>query len=109
MEEKITPSPKNGFQLISKYRGALMGIASIWVFVFHAWISVFPEPQTQFLQTMADIELFVRKLGYTGVDTFLHSPYLSFVYIREDIDLCNTSFDGFPDNDRSKVSCGSCA
>lgn len=94
MEEKITPSPKNGFQLISKYRGALMGIASIWVFVFHAWISVFPEPQTQFLQTMADIELFVRKLGYTGVDTFLllsgmgltyaikKEPLLKFYYRR---------------------------
>ena len=36
---------QNGFQLLSKYRNALMGIAALSIYFVHAWIPITLEPQ----------------------------------------------------------------
>ena len=36
-------SEKNGLALLSKYRGALMGVAALWVLMTHEWQLISPE------------------------------------------------------------------
>ncbi|PWJ71020.1 peptidoglycan/LPS O-acetylase OafA/YrhL [Ruminococcaceae bacterium R-25] len=62
---------KNGFKQISRYRSVLMGLAAIWIFVFHAWIPVFNEPSGTTTSVFHNIEEFVRRTGFYGVDIFL--------------------------------------
>ena len=67
----INSDSRNGFKLVSKYRNALMGLATIWIFVFHTWIPIFNQPENQFFLLLHHIEEFTRKTGFYGVDLFL--------------------------------------
>ena len=62
---------KNGFKQISRYRGVLMGIATIWILAFHVWIPVFNEPSNPVTTVLHYIEEYIRKTGFYGVDIFL--------------------------------------
>jgi len=62
---------KNGFKQLSRYRSVLMGLAAIWIFVFHAWIPVFSENSGTVSSVFHNIEEFVRRTGFYGVDIFL--------------------------------------
>lgn len=62
---------KNGFKQISKYRGMLMGIATIWILAFHVWIPVFNAPSNPVTTVLHHIEEYIRKTGFYGVDLFL--------------------------------------
>lgn len=70
MENKAD-SGSNGFSLIMKYRYVIMGIATIWIFVFHTWIPVFNDTSNSFGLVLHNIEEYLRLIGYCGVDIFL--------------------------------------
>ena len=54
--------------LINKYRGQIMGVAALWIVVYHTWYRIFtPETSPKLLYY---IELAISKLGYFGVDIF---------------------------------------
>ena len=61
----------NGFKLIMKYRYVIMGIATMWIFVFHTWLPVFYEPANGFTMVLHNIEEYMRIMGFCGVDMFL--------------------------------------
>ena len=68
MEENI--SSKNGFQLISKYRGAIMGIAALWIYFFHTWTLMSAPPQEGSFSLIYFLELYTKRIGFAGVDIF---------------------------------------
>ena len=68
MEEKDVS--KNGFLLVSKYRGAIMGIAALWIYVFHAWVIMSPEPEKGSFSLIYFLADYNKRLGYAGVDIF---------------------------------------
>lgn len=62
--EKGMMSTNDGFELLSKYRKAIMGFAALWIWVFHEWVVVFHSP------TLSWLEVFIRRIGFLGVDIF---------------------------------------
>lgn len=50
-----------GVELVSEYRGAIMGLAMLWVMLFHAY-------QFQFQITILDV---LKEYGFLGVDVFI--------------------------------------
>lgn len=70
----------NGFKLIMKYRNVIMGIAAIWIFVFHTWIPLYHEPTNEITLFFHSIEEYVRKMGYCGVDIFLLMSGMGLTY-----------------------------
>ena len=61
----------NGFKLVMHYRNVIMGIATIWVYIFHTWIPVFNDQGGSIMLVFHNVEEYIRKLGYCGVDIFL--------------------------------------
>ena len=57
----MTEQSRGGYELLSRYRGELMGIAMLYVMLFHAY-----ELNVEFLP----FKLF-RAMGFSGVDIFL--------------------------------------
>lgn len=55
-----------GLELISKYRGAIMGFSALLILYFHEWCKLFGN-----CPIIADIETFWKKVGFCGVDIFL--------------------------------------
>lgn len=60
----------NGYQLVSKYRSAIMGIAALWIYIFHAWIILSPEPQAGSFSLLNFLERYIKEIGFAGVDVF---------------------------------------
>ena len=69
MENRDTAD--NGFSLILKHRYVIMGIAAIWIHVFHVYIPVFHSPTNGLTLFLGNIEEFIRRMGYCGVEVFL--------------------------------------
>lgn len=85
MNEKNNEITKNGFLLLSRYRGAVMGIAAIMIFVFHAWISVIPKSPNAAIAFLHDTEFFIRRVSYFGVDIFMLVSGMGLTYaIKKD-------------------------
>lgn len=63
------------FDLVSKYRTELMGVATIWVFVYHKWESVF-----QNIKILNKIEYFIVGNGGVGVDIFLFLSGMGLIF-----------------------------
>ncbi len=61
-----TAPEQDGLQLLSKYRGAVMGFAALWIFVFHEW-----QLTLGGVGTLGWIEVFLKRIGFAGVDIFL--------------------------------------
>ena len=61
----------NGFQLLSKYRSQIMGLAALWIFVFHSWTPIIPSHSEGYLFLFYFIELFIKEIGFCSVDIFL--------------------------------------
>ena len=57
----MTEESRDGYRLLSRYRGELMGLAMLYVMLFHAY-----ELNVAFLP----FKLF-RSMGFAGVDLFL--------------------------------------
>lgn len=68
MDEKDVS--RNGFQQVSKYRGAIMGVAALWIYVFHAWVILSPEPESGRFSLIYFLADYIKRSGYSGVDIF---------------------------------------
>lgn len=66
-DNTLAQKPNTAYGLLSRYRGELMGFATLWVVFFHSPIRV-PSSWPQFLYQPIDI---FRVLGYGGVDLFI--------------------------------------
>ena len=85
MNEKNNEITANGFVLLSRYRGAIMGMAAIMIFVFHAWLAVIPESPVSIISFFHNAELFIRKVSYFGVDIFMLLSGMGLTYsIKKD-------------------------
>lgn len=62
---------RNGFLLLSKYRNAIMGLAAIWVLLFHAWLPIMPASTPEHFNLFGFLEIYFLDIGYCGVDIFL--------------------------------------
>ena len=71
MENADNSISNNGFKLIMQYRNVIMGIATLWIYIFHAWIPIFNNPTGNITLFCHYIEEYIRKMGYCGVDIFL--------------------------------------
>ncbi len=56
---------QDGLKLLSRYRGAIMGFAALWIFFYHEW-----QPMLQ-ATSLAFAEGFIKRIGFCGVDIFL--------------------------------------
>lgn len=61
---------KKGFQLVSRYRSAIMGIAALFILFFHAWVLLTNEPADGSFSLIHFIEMYVKITGFGGVDVF---------------------------------------
>lgn len=69
-EKKI----KAGFSLLTKYRSAVMGLAAIWIFVFHEWNNTFKMEIPFYIASR------IKQFGYGGVDIFLFLSGIGLTY-----------------------------
>ena len=60
----------NGFQLISKYRGAIMGFAAVCIYYYHEWIPLFASPDDGSFSLLSVTEAYTKRIGFFGVDIF---------------------------------------
>ena len=75
----------NGFLLLSRYRGAVMGMAAIMIFVFHMWIHVIPKSLPEPFSVFYNVETFIRRVSYFGVDIFMLLSGMGLTYaIKKD-------------------------
>lgn len=74
-EEITADKSKFGLELISKYRGAIMGISALWILFFHLWQKQFTESGK-----LNDIETYVQRIGFCGVDIFLFLSGIGLVF-----------------------------
>ena len=63
-------------QIISKHRGKLMGVAALWIYVFH----ILPSPSFANAHGMWKIWWYIRNAGFCGVDMFLFLSGLGLAY-----------------------------
>lgn len=69
---------RNDFGLISQYRTPIMGFAALWIYVFHEWEQIFDNyPQ------LFEIEQFIKRIGFSGVDIFFFLSGLGLIYAIE--------------------------
>lgn len=66
---------KNDIGLISKYRTAIMGVASLWIFLFHEW-----SPIMEGHWKCYAVETFLKTIGFCGVDIFLFLSGMGLIY-----------------------------
>ena len=70
---------KNGtLNLISTWRGYIMGFAALWIWVNHEWI-----PVVDWVHGLGDVEFFLKRIGFVGVDFFLFLSGMGLVYAIE--------------------------
>jgi len=73
---EISLPERNDLSLISKYRGAIMGFAAIWILFFHEWIVLSATEETVIGWT----ERFIKRTGFCGVDIFLFLSGMGLTY-----------------------------
>lgn len=66
---------KNGFEILTKYRGAIMGIAALWILFFHEW-----QPVMTAGTKIAEYESYIKRIGFCGVDIFLFLSGIGLVF-----------------------------
>ena len=71
MDDKDNGINNNGFKLVMQYRYFIMGIAAIWIHVYHVWIPPFDEPTGKIMFFLQSTGEFIRSLGYCGVELFV--------------------------------------
>lgn len=63
------------FELVSKYRKAIMGFAALCIMIFHEWIVVFPM-----YPILNIIEAYVKRITFFGVDIFFFLSGMGLVF-----------------------------
>ncbi len=66
---------QDGLHLLSKYRGAIMGFAALWIFVFHEW-----QLTLGGVGSLGWTEGFLKRIGFAGVDIFLMLSGMGLTY-----------------------------
>lgn len=61
--------------LITKYRPQIMGVASLFILFFHAWLPIFDS-----FKLASTMELFIKRVSFVGVDMFLFVSGFSLVF-----------------------------
>lgn len=64
------------YQMISKHRGKLMGVAALWIYVFH----ILPAPAFRDAHGLWKVWWYIRNAGFCGVDMFLFVSGLGLAY-----------------------------
>ena len=64
------------FQIISRHRGKLMGVAALWIYIFH----ILPAPGFAEAYGLGKIWWYIRNAGFCGVDMFLFLSGLGLAY-----------------------------
>ena len=70
----------NGFQLISKYRSAIMGFSALWILFFHTWVPLIDNSPNVFVYCLYFSERVLQRIGFCGVDIFLLLSGLGLTY-----------------------------
>lgn len=73
---------KDTFSLLSEYRTPLMGVAALWIMVFHVW-----HPILGNYGDLGEIEAFLKRIGFCGVDIFFMVSGLGLVHAVEKYNL----------------------
>ena len=63
------------FELVSKYRKAIMGFAALCIMIFHEWIVIFPT-----VPVLSVIEAYVKRVSFLGVDIFFFLSGMGLVF-----------------------------
>lgn len=63
-------------QIISKHRGKLMGVAALWIYIFH----ILPAPAFADAHGLGKVWWYIRNGGFCGVDMFLFLSGLGLAY-----------------------------
>lgn len=63
---------------ILHYRTHLMGLAAIWIYLFHEWIPLAPN-----IPIIGFIENFIKQIGFFGVDIFFFLSGMGLIYAME--------------------------
>ena len=73
---------KSIWQELSRYRGAIMGFAALWIYVFHIWNPIFDN-----YPLLHRWEVFLKTIGFSGVDLFFFLSGLGLVHAigRQDL------------------------
>lgn len=71
---------KLGLELLSKYRGAVMGIAALWILFFHEWQKLIVEGSPLFGGKLDQFEAYIQRIGFCGVDIFLFLSGIGLVF-----------------------------
>ena len=66
---------QDGFAVLSKYRGAIMGMAALWILFFHEWQKLFVDSGT-----IGEVEKYIQRIGFCGVDIFLFLSGIGLVF-----------------------------
>ena len=73
---------RDTISLLSKYRTPIMGVATLWIMIFHVWHPIFGE-----YGVLGKAEQFLQRIGFCGVDIFLMVSGLGLVSAIEKYDL----------------------
>jgi peptidoglycan/LPS O-acetylase OafA/YrhL len=71
MDYENIQNGNNAFALLSKYRGAVMGIAAICILYFHEWIPLTATPPEGTFHLFHFLEEYTHRIFFFGVDIFL--------------------------------------
>ena len=73
--KKTDIQPANGLEVLTKYRGAIMGIAALWILFFHEWQHIFIDRGK-----LTEFENYIHRIGFCGVDIFLFLSGIGLVF-----------------------------
>ncbi len=66
---------RSSLELLSLYRGIIMGFAALWIFAFHEWQPIFAN-----IPILGVAENFLKKIGFCGVDIFFFLSGMGLTY-----------------------------
>ena len=72
----------NDINILSKWRGVLMGFSALWILFYHEYIPLVTTPVFLY-----KIEKFVKRIGFCGVDIFFLLSGMGLTYAIQKTNL----------------------
>ena len=69
---------------IVSYRTELMGLAALWIYIFHEWVPLAPN-----VPVLGFIEGFIKQIGFFGVDIFFLLSGMGLIFAIEKTFACD--------------------